>query len=351
MLCVFNGERWLNEALESIEWQSFCNFEIVVVNDGSTDRTSDILAEAAHRDSRYRIFSQTNRGLVSSLNFGISQAKGDLIARMDADDLMMPRRLERQVRFMRSHPNVAAAGSAIYLIDEAGERLYVHRYPCGVEIVREELSLRSSLAHPSVMMRRSAVMAVGAYREALRHCEDYDLWLRLSEAYDVDNLPDVLISYRVHAGSVSHRHSQQMALAAFVSKHCAKERRAGRPDPLLDQERAIDLGILDVLKIGPEDRAQFLFESIKAALQPGRKDVDQDSISTLMETAWDVKGNLPADRFARNCAVPFSFLCLKHRDRKKARQWLMRAFQLSFFNASWALLRELKKGIFLDRPR
>lgn len=339
VMAVHNGGRWLAETLAGLETQTFADFEVVVIDDGSVDDTAAILAAAAGRDHRYRVITQTNRGLVASLNRGLAEARAPLIARIDADDIAEPSRFALQVEFLRAHPRTAALGSAIRIIGPDGVFRRLQAYPCGPAAVADAMLRGCALAHPAVMMRREAVRAAGGYREAFRHAEDYDLWLRLGERHELDNLPDPLLRYRQHDGSVSFRHRRQQALAAFVARHCAQERRAGRPDPLHGLERTMDEGILRALDLAPAAEAAFRFEALKAAFWPAGQDNDDVWLQENMEKAWDLRRELSAGRLARRCLIPYIRRCRQQGRPDVARRWLLRAFALAPLSTGWGLLK------------
>ncbi len=175
---VRDGERFLREALDSTLAQTLDDLELIVVDDGSTDATPAILAEAAQRDSRVRVQRQEPGGLTVALNAGCALARAPLIARMDADDVMLPDRLERQVAYLDAHPDVALLGGGIVLVDETGRE--IDREPGRPQL---DFLVRNELTHATVMMRADAFRALGGYR--LDQSEDYDLWLRFDERYGV----------------------------------------------------------------------------------------------------------------------------------------------------------------------
>ena len=142
VMAVYNGERWLAETLASLSSQTFGDFEIVAIDDGSTDGSAAILAEAAARDARYRIITQANRGLVASLNRGLAESRAPLVARIDADDVAEPERFARQVAFLQAHPEVAALGSAIRIIGPDGASAACRPIPA----VRRRWPMRCSAA-------------------------------------------------------------------------------------------------------------------------------------------------------------------------------------------------------------
>jgi glycosyltransferase involved in cell wall biosynthesis len=338
VMAVHNGERWLAETLASLSAQTFGDFEVVVIDDGSTDGSAAILAEAAARDARYRVITQANFGLVASLNRGLAEARAPLVARIDADDVAEPERFARQVAFLSARPEVAAVGSAIRIIDGDGRFLRMQTYPCGPEAVAKAMLRGCALAHPAVMMRRAAVQTIGGYREAFRHAEDYDLWLRLGESHALDNLPEPLLRYRRHGGSVSFRHRQHQALASFVARCCARERRDGRPDPLRDLCGPMDRGILPHLGLRPADEAAFWFDSAKAALWPAGQDNDADQLEADMEQAWRLREHLSPGRFVRRCLMPHAHDCARHGRADSAALWKQRAFSHAPLSATWSWL-------------
>ncbi|WP_336810475.1 glycosyltransferase family 2 protein [Bosea sp. MMO-172] len=231
VLPVYNGERFLAEAIESILAQTFTDFEFIIINDGSRDGSGAIVDDYAARDARIRSVHQENRGLVDTLNRGIALARAPLIARMDADDISLPRRFELQVTRFENRPDLAVVGGFIVLIDDAGAPIRRGDYPTGgAELVRL-LKLDSPLAHPAVIMRREVVSNLGGYRRQYKHAEDYDLWLRVYDAgYAIENIAVPVLHYRQHAEKVSFQHSQQQKLTALVARLAHRARAEGLAD-------------------------------------------------------------------------------------------------------------------------
>ncbi|MET4897406.1 glycosyltransferase [Sphingomonadaceae bacterium jetA1] len=232
-LSVYNNGPYLAAALESVLAQSFGDFELLIVNDGSTDDSRAIIDAYAARDPRIRAIHQPNRGLIASLNLMIDQARGEYIARMDGDDIALPDRFARQVAFLDSHPDHGVLGTRVIPITDKGEERTEHPidHPVSTEAVHAALETGPLLCHPSIMMRRSLLIAVGGYRAAYRHCEDYDLWLRLAERTRMANLPDRLLRYRYSPSQVSNRHAVPLNYGAAMARLARAERLAGRPDP------------------------------------------------------------------------------------------------------------------------
>jgi glycosyltransferase involved in cell wall biosynthesis len=200
---IHNTEEYLRSAVKSMFAQSFTDWEMICINDGSTDRSGQILDEMAELEPRLRVVHRENQGLVRSLNFGISLARAPLICRMDGDDISMPDRLERQVAFMRQHPQHVAVGGSILKIDGDSDPLGIDRPPREhSDIERALLARQTGMFHPTTLIRASALSAIGNYRLEHEWVEDHDLWLRLSQRGRLANLDDVVLCYRLHAKSI-----------------------------------------------------------------------------------------------------------------------------------------------------
>jgi glycosyltransferase involved in cell wall biosynthesis len=203
LMSVYDGEKYLREAIDSIVAQTFKDFEFVIINDGSTDRTAEILN--SYDDSRMRIINNpTNLGLPASLNHGLGVAVGEYIARMDADDLSLPERLSKQVTYMDAHPEIAASGTWAKDIDADGHEFGERCLPFG-ERMKYEFWRPSPIVHPSAIIRRSHLGSL-RYDIRLPHAQDYDLWLALKARHELGNLPEFLLLYRVHPASITSRH-------------------------------------------------------------------------------------------------------------------------------------------------
>lgn len=206
LMPVYNAERYLAEAMESILQQTFTDFEFLIINDGSTDRSLSILQRYAAEDPRIRLVSRANTGYVQALNEMLALAEGEFIARMDADDISLPNRFAHQVEFLQQQPDVVCVGGAQAWIDEAGRFLSCLSAPQeDSEIQRLALAGHTPINHPSAMMRRSAVLQIGGYDPNLCPAEDLDLWLRLGEIGKLANLSETVLKYRQHDQSVSER--------------------------------------------------------------------------------------------------------------------------------------------------
>jgi glycosyltransferase involved in cell wall biosynthesis len=233
LIPVRNNAAYLPLALESLAAQSFADFETVVVDNGSSDGTREILRDWTRREPRLRAFRLRRPGLARSLNFAASKARAPLLARLDGDDVAMPDRLAVQVAALRAQPGLGLLGSAADLIDSRGRRIGELSRPLGDPDLRAFLRSGCGFVHSTVMMRRDIFLAAGGYREGLNVAEDYDLWLRMAEHTGIANLPERLVSYRIHDESVTARGPVRQALAVACVAAAGEARRRGMPEPFL----------------------------------------------------------------------------------------------------------------------
>lgn len=224
LMPVYNAERFLGEAVASILQQTFRDLELIAVDDGSEDGSRGLLEACRDRDPRVRIIGRSHTGLVRALLDGLRNTRGELIARMDADDVSLPERLERQVVFLDNHPECVAVSGGMLYIDDRGrpiaERLTPERHD---DIERGLLTgVGESLLHGAVLVRRSALDAAGGYRSEFECAEDVDLFLRLAEHGRLANLPKVVLKYRLSPGSICARNShrqRELVLRAVQEAH------------------------------------------------------------------------------------------------------------------------------------
>lgn len=226
-MSVHNGQAFLREAVDSILAQTYSDFELIVVEDASTDRTADILN--SYGDPRLRVISLgKNVGLADALNLALDNAHGEFIARMDADDVAYPRRFESQLALFHAYPEVVVLGSCYDLIDKNSTRFDTCQVKLNNRELQSALLYENQFCHPSVMMRRESLVAVGGYRcLGGRYAQDYDLWLRLAERGDLMNSGQPLLMYRFHDGQVSVSKTTEQRYAAELYKELALQRRVG----------------------------------------------------------------------------------------------------------------------------
>lgn len=232
LMSAFNAERFLEQAVRSVLDQSWTDLELIVVDDASTDRTAEILARL--QEPRLKLIRQPrNAGLVQAMNTALEQAQGEFIARMDADDVAMPERLAQQIALLRARAELAAVGSSCVVIDELDkvvDRIDVETEPAAIA---RKLMQWNQMVHPSVTMRTAALRELGGYRDlAGRTAQDYDLWLRMAERWQLANLAAPLLRYRVHGAQLSVANLRVQSEAASLYRALAEQRRSGGTEDL-----------------------------------------------------------------------------------------------------------------------
>jgi GT2 family glycosyltransferase len=237
LMPVYDSARFLPAAVDSILRQTLVEIELFALDGGSSDGSIEMLRRMAADDPRLKVIAPGRLGLVESLNLGVSLAQAPLIARMDADDVARPDRFAKQLALLADQPDVVAVSGGIDFIDEDGRYLKTLLFPTLPESIASELFFHSVVVHPAVMMRTASVRAVGGYRRVARHAEDYDLWLRLNETGRIANLPDVVLSFRTHPANTSKARFIEKELAVVAARAAARQRRAGKADPLAALEQ------------------------------------------------------------------------------------------------------------------
>jgi hypothetical protein len=340
LMCVYNAASFLNEAINSIRNQNFCNFEFLVINDGSTDGSAAILERHALEDSRIRLIHQDNLGLIAALNRGIEEARAPFIARMDGDDVALPDRLEKQWRRMSVEQNLGLLGGHIRLINEQGDAGVIIRFPVGAQEISQRIYYGSPVAHPAVMMRTDLVRKVGGYRNFYMHCEDYDLWLRLSECTHIDNLDEVVLLYRRHDTSISANNQELQTTGTFLAQAAWLIRRSGNEDPTQGWT-AIDRQLLLDLPLQSTEKWRLLCRWTMATIEnaPAEKTTDgQGLLKNLLDTPGQPRNESSSDLFtlygklAHNAwrvgNIRLSFLygaqCFRHKPIKLIREAIAR---------------------------
>lgn len=196
LMPVYNGEKYLKEAIDSVLAQTLKDFEFLIINDGSTDKTQEILE--SYGDTRIRLFRQSNKGLTRSLNKGIQLSRGEYVARMDADDIALPERLEKQVTFLDERPEIGVVGSFHCEVSASLHKSIVKKFPTDDSAIRKTLMKENPFSHPTVMMRKKIFVRASLYNEdeKYKYVEDYELWFTLFKVCKFANIQEALVVKR-----------------------------------------------------------------------------------------------------------------------------------------------------------
>lgn len=212
---VYNAQKYIRDAIESILCQSFKQFEFIIVMDKSTDKTKAIIKSYASKDARIRMVINESHNIATMLNYGIGLAKTNIIARMDADDISMPNRLELQYGLLTKSDNVAVVGANIIIMDTDGNEVAIRKYPVLSREIKDSLFKYSGFAHPLTMFKKQMFDEVGGYNPIFSPTEDLDLWFRLGARYEFQSIPKLLLKYRVYDLSSSHKRLKNVELLVF----------------------------------------------------------------------------------------------------------------------------------------
>lgn len=227
---VFNAEPYVHKAIESISNQTLKNFEFIIVNDASKDKTAHVIHSYAKKDKRIRLINNgRNLKIAHSLNIGVSAARTDIIARIDADDISHPERLEIQYDFLMRHPKVAIVGANISITDNNGKEIWKREYPAQSEDIKKIMLRYSPFAHPVVMFRKKVFEEFCGYDPNMIPCEDLDLWFKIGAKYDLATIPKTLLKYSLSAKSGSHYDLRTTELLGFKIKINAIKKLGFRP--------------------------------------------------------------------------------------------------------------------------
>ncbi len=285
LMAVYNAQRYLAEAIESVLRQTYQDFEFVIIDDGSTDASPGIVACYAALDRRVRLYRQDNAGLATALNRGIEMARGVYVARMDADDVCLPQRLERQVHAMDTDANLALVAGGVTWINSEGLELGQWAISIPPAAMRSALHSRNKIIHPTVLFRKVAVSSAGGYRPAFRYAQDYDLWLRLAEQGSLACVPEVVLKYRLHGSQLSVASVEGQALAAVAARYAAARRAATGRDPL-DATTEISYDALMQAGLPSQLAAQRVLEAIE---QNGVNHAGMGDIASARRIAASIK--------------------------------------------------------------
>lgn len=216
LMPVYNGGIFLKESIDSILRQSYRELELIIINDGSEDDSESTVL--SYNDGRLQYVKQERQGIVKTLNKGLSLCRGEYIARMDADDIAEKSRIEKQVDFLQTHPQVQVVGAYINIFGNG--KALVKKYPLSAKAINWAMLRSNAMAHPAVLFRKTLVAGDYYYKEAFHPSEDYELWCRLCLTHAFANIPEVLLQYRVHHAQVS---MQMHAEQALTKKEIRKE--------------------------------------------------------------------------------------------------------------------------------
>ena len=209
VMSVYNGEKYLKEAIDSILNQTYKDFEFIIVNDGSTDESLEIIK--SYNDPRIVLIRQENKGLATALNEGIKIAKGEYIARMDADDISEPERFKKEYKFMHVHDECVALGTNAIIIDENSNNLYTTDLHFNNEISTDYLMEKNPFFHGSMILKREVLLRIGGYNTQIKHFSEDDLlWIDLNKYGKMYILDDVLYKWRIVHSSISHMLPQKV---------------------------------------------------------------------------------------------------------------------------------------------
>lgn len=327
LMPVRNGARWLPAAIGSVLAQTLPEFELLVIDDGSADRTPEIVAEHAVRDARVRPIRQEPLGLVAALNRGLADARAGLIARLDADDLALPERLARQAAAMDVNPRLNLLGSWAEIVDGEGRAIGRLAPPSEPDKLRDTLARTNPFIHSSVMLRAEAVRGLGGYRAAFEAAEDYDLWLRLSEHGDIAIAPEILVRYREHGGNVTVRKAARQMFSSRLAIRAAVARASIGIDPA------------DKLTAPPDWRADVgnSFYATEARVFRFLELADPEVAQTVSLSANDLDAAVGAD--------------LNHRERKLAQTAIVNLLRRSDRPAAWSATKLIWTLFLLHPPR
>ena len=264
---VHNARAHLREALDSVIGQSYPHWELVVVDDGSTDGSAEILSEYVAREPRLRVFRQPEqRGIVAARNRALAEASegSTYLAILDADDVALPDRIEAQVAFMEAHPDHALVGGHTLIIDENSQPRGLRSYPLQYAAICDVIGRYNPFAQSAVLLRRSLLAQVGSYDPAFPRCQDYDLWLRIASRFPVANLDRPLIRYRISAAQGKRTHLRQtLSLTLQLQRRWLFHPRFFRV------HNALYVALEHALPLLPDAAILALFERVRyAATQP-----------------------------------------------------------------------------------
>lgn len=283
LVAAYNIDRYIGRSIASLLTQTLADIEVIAVDDGSTDRTGDVLDAYAQRDPRLHVVHQTNAGHVAALNRALAEARGEFIAILDGDDLALPDRIEKQAAYLTANPDIGVVGGEVIVVD-ADERKFLHwRYPTRPRDVRAELHLGPAINHSSSMTRHDLFRRLGGYRPAFDVNAEVDLFLRALDFAELATLPQPVVYYRVHAGQTTGHYNPRQRALNQVALALARARERGVVDEI-PADFVIAAETLDRLALTAEDLARIRPMLVGAAMP-------DYAVAALARTQTDTVGN------------------------------------------------------------
>ena len=289
VMSVYNAEKYLDEAIESILKQTYKDFEFIIINDGSIDKSLEIIEKYKQQDERIVLISRENKGLIASLNEGIEKARGKYIARMDADDISLPKRFEEQLKIMENDKEIVVCGSWINVFGE-NRKEKISKYFQYDKEIKANLIMSCCFAHPSVMMRRDAFLDNNIwYDENFKNAEDYHLWTQLARVGKFYNIPKVLLNYRFLETSITRVAEKEVEKRYQVVKNIFQEALNILDTNLSEDEKKLHFIISDNIrtnanKVLLSDLKNYFKKIVKA--NDRLKKVDSGSLRRVLGRRW-----------------------------------------------------------------
>ncbi len=312
ILPAYNAEAYIKGSIESILAQTFKDFEFIIINNASTDRTVEIVE--SFKDPRIKLITNpSNLGLIGSLNVGLKAARAKYVARMDHDDIAFPERLQKEYEYLEAHPEIVIVGTWSNIMDSQGSFIRLHRNPILNGVIKYELMFSNSLTHPSIMMRREIILKEGGYDPEWVNTEDYNLYSRIIRKYKLANIPEPLLNYRVHGASLTGESSSQAIMHANTKKMIRNN--IGNYFPITDNDENLITQVLIArhpnpkLKLKDVLAASKLYSKIHAAF------LQKEKLSLTSEEVQEIQSRYSGRRklmFKKYLVGKYHLLTRKH---------------------------------------
>lgn len=287
IMSVYNDKKYVSVAIDSILNQSFKDFEFIIINDGSTDKTLEILNDYERKDSRIVLINQENKGLTKSLNIGIKKAKGKYIARMDSDDISHPQRLQKQIEFLENNQDYALLGCNVIKIDESSDELEKNKTKYSYEDIYKRFKYGNCIAHGSVMINKQLIGELLEYDENFKYSQDYRLWTKIAKKYKVANTYEHLYYLRLHDNSISKTKLEDQAIyAGIISYEFETDKVLTRLDTEISNNNYLrkKIGIALLMQFKPELAYKyFTFYSLYKYLSLFMKIIDLQRLKSWVK--------------------------------------------------------------------